>query len=83
MADFCKQCSIEIFGEDTGDLLGLCQEGETVADLCEGCGPTRVDPTGACIYHKQAGGTAKLCYLDANRPQNEKAEASDDANSGS
>ena len=23
MADFCKQCSIENFGEDSGDLMGL------------------------------------------------------------
>lgn len=38
MADFCKQHSIEIFGEDTKDLAGLCKPGETVINLCEGCG---------------------------------------------
>ncbi len=43
MADFCMECSIEIFGEDFGDLAGL-GNGETLpaghgwSCLCEGCG---------------------------------------------
>ena len=38
MADFCKDCSIRIFGEDMGDLKDLCKSGEFVWVLCEGCG---------------------------------------------
>ena len=55
MADFCKQCSIEMFGEDFGDLAGLTNKEEhTDKDLfmqvlCEGCGPTMVDHTGRCV----------------------------------
>ena len=43
MADFCKECSIEQFGEDFGDLKGL-GNGRTLPEgcgwpaLCEGCG---------------------------------------------
>lgn len=48
MADFCKQCSIDQFGEDFGDVAGLCEEGEMVRILCEGCaeGFVWVDHTG-------------------------------------
>lgn len=38
MADFCKTCSQRVTGEDTRDLAGLCEEGQTVICLCEGCG---------------------------------------------
>ena len=39
MADFCKECSIEVFGEDFGDLKGLCDEGYMSLAICEGgCG---------------------------------------------
>lgn len=54
MADFCAQCSVDIFGEDFGDLAGLgdgtaLKPGEGWLALCEGCGPTCVDPEGRCI----------------------------------
>lgn len=54
MADFCKQCSIEIFGEDFGDLEGITTpeqqaEGKFCVVLCEGCGAIQVDVEGACI----------------------------------
>ena len=49
MADFCKQCSEEIFGEDHEDLKGLCQPGYVYHALCEGCGPCWVDPEGTCL----------------------------------
>lgn len=54
MADFCKQCGIEIFGEDLGDLAGLSTEENTAAGLypvvlCEGCGCIQVDHTGQCV----------------------------------
>lgn len=48
MADFCRQCSIELFGEDFKDLAGLCKEGEVVTVICEGCGYTTVDCDGNC-----------------------------------
>ena len=57
MADFCKQCSINIFGEDSGDLKGIGGEdsvplkpGYGYAVICEGCGPTLVDEEGTCIH---------------------------------
>jgi hypothetical protein len=49
MADFCKACSIQVFGEDYGDLAGLTTP-ENVADglycnvLCKGCGAIQVHP---------------------------------------
>jgi hypothetical protein len=53
MADFCHECSIEIFGEDFGDLAGLVTEQQVVQGLraevlCEGCGPILVDHRGVC-----------------------------------
>lgn len=52
MADFCKQCSIEMFNEDFKELEGLCKEGDAIRVLCEGCGPpdgVLVDYKGRCI----------------------------------
>lgn len=54
MAEFCKQCSTAIFGEDFGELAGLSTADDTAQGLyalviCEGCGPTQVDHDGACI----------------------------------
>ena len=54
MADFCKQCSIEQFGQDFGDLSGLCTEMDNEHNLyptvlCEGCGPTQVNYLGECV----------------------------------
>jgi hypothetical protein len=49
MADFCKQCSIENFDSDMGDLKGLCQEDYIVEVLCEGCGPVYVNHEGKCV----------------------------------
>ena len=56
MADFCKQCSIELFSEDLKDLAGLgggkpLEPNHGWETLCEGCGPTIVDEKGTCIYH--------------------------------
>jgi hypothetical protein len=86
MADFCHDCSIELFGQDARDLVGLCKPGEHVGVICEGCGPTHVDNEGVCMYHARAGGTCKLCYQsaisDTSGHQNEKAEVSISANSG-
>ena len=47
MADLCKQCSIETWGEDGRDLAGL-DNGDFLA-LCEGCGYIRINDDGKCI----------------------------------
>jgi hypothetical protein len=54
MADFCKQCSIELFGKDFGELANLGKGRELEPDhgwlvLCEGCGPIYVDEEGNCL----------------------------------
>ena len=51
MADFCRQCSLALFGEDFGDLANLGDgrdlgPGEGWPALCEGCGPILVDIEG-------------------------------------
>jgi hypothetical protein len=51
MADFCKQCSIDMFGEDFGDLkLGPLEPEYYWPVLCEGCGPTLVNEDGECVH---------------------------------
>lgn len=45
MAEFCQQCSEEIFGRDSRDLANLCNSG-TTEELCEGCGWIYVDKEG-------------------------------------
>lgn len=54
MADFCKQCSEELFGEDYQDLAGITGPGDTEVGaylqvLCEGCVHALVDHTGKCV----------------------------------
>ena len=54
MADFCRACSMQLFGEDFGELAGITpeedwNEGKAVMVLCEGCGPIQVDPEGNCV----------------------------------
>lgn len=53
MADFCKQCSEELFGNDFGDLKNLGEGAELKPGmgwlaLCEGCGVIVVDNEGKC-----------------------------------
>lgn len=43
MADFCRDCSISIFGDDSRDLADI---GDNVGVLCECCGPIQVDING-------------------------------------
>lgn len=57
MADFCKECSLEDFGRDFGDLANLSTEADTknalyAVVLCEGCGPIQVDHTGTRVGTK-------------------------------
>lgn len=55
MADFCQQCSEELFDRDYNDLANLgdlnvpLQEGEGYPVICEGCGFIRVDRAGQCL----------------------------------
>jgi hypothetical protein len=49
VADFCMQCSIDMFSKDFGDMKGLCKKGMLVVVLCEGCGAIQVDHTGKCV----------------------------------
>lgn len=54
MADYCKQCSIQYFGEDHKDLAGLISTTRVNLRLCkhvlcEGCGSTFVDNDGVCV----------------------------------
>lgn len=46
MADFCKQCSEEIFGRDSRDLANLCGASGMTEALCEGCGWVYVNSEG-------------------------------------
>lgn len=54
MADFCKDCAIEMWGCDTGDLKGLISperfgdkdDPEAAVALCEGCGASYFNPDG-------------------------------------
>lgn len=54
MADFCRQCAIELFEFDSGDLRGLHKTldlsvGHGFGVICEGCGYTNVDHMGQCV----------------------------------
>lgn len=54
MADFCKECSIEMFGKDFEELANITteedeKEGLFAVVICEGCGVIQVDHTGKCV----------------------------------
>lgn len=61
MADFCRQCALEVFGpmrgpDYAGDMVGLSSAHDTECGLfavvlCEGCGPTQVNHVGECVVH--------------------------------
>lgn len=55
MADFCKQCSMDLFGQDYGELAGLCKEGEIATAICEGCGFIQVNHLGECVTDCESG----------------------------
>ena len=51
MSEYCRQCSINVFGHDYGDLAGLAPPGQHTKALCEACehpGPCIVDRRGVC-----------------------------------
>ena len=54
MADFCKQCSLEMFNNDYRELANLCTKedndrGLFAVAICEGCGSVQVDCDGTCV----------------------------------
>ena len=54
MADFCKQCTEELFQVGHNDLSELLTEEEEAEGymatvLCEGCGPIQVNRAGECL----------------------------------
>ena len=54
MADFCKQCSLDLFDEDFKELAGITKveswkNGLAANVICEGCGFIQVDPDGNCV----------------------------------
>ena len=61
MADFCKQCSNNIFGDDFRELAGLVKEGEFADVICEGCGFITVDYDGRCVTPN--------CLEDGHQPE--------------
>lgn len=60
MADFCKQCSIDMWGKDTQDLAELITKEEVdkgygAVVICEGCGIIRVDHEGSKLEEPEDG----------------------------
>lgn len=54
MADFCQECSYEVWGFDTKDLAGLVTKedmnrGVRAHVICEGCGWILVDHNGVRV----------------------------------
>ena len=54
MAEFCKQCSEELFDKDYGNFAGQSTAADTKnglfsGQLCESCGLVLVDHTGKCV----------------------------------
>lgn len=54
MSQFCKQCSVKLFGEDSEDFKRLSTKedtarGEFPVVVCESCGLIQVDHAGRCI----------------------------------
>lgn len=46
MADFCQECSEELFGPGHNDFYGYCKPGYLAKVLCESCGVIYVDSEG-------------------------------------
>ena len=67
MADFCKKCSLDVWGEDTKDLAGLLTIDEAASGeyatpvLCEGCGSIYVNQDGHRVVPSDDG----LSWLEA------------------
>lgn len=80
MADFCHQCSLDMFGEDFGELAGLGDgrdlgPGSGWTAICEGCGFILVDNAGNCVacdLHKGEEGHGPLLMSDKKELVEEK-----------
>jgi hypothetical protein len=76
MADFCKQCSIDMFGEDFGDLAGVSKPEDTFQHkyavvICEGCGCIQVDHEGQCVTENCLMSGHKSKVLVVSNPEKE------------
>jgi len=74
MADFCRQCSIDLFGQDNGDLADLaeCGPDEGFSVICEGCGFILVNNAGECIQCDLKAGQPGHGAVPHNRYSKEK-----------
>lgn len=68
MAEFCQQCSEEIFGRDTRDFANRQISGNALLEeLCEGCGWIYVDREGRRVawveYNEDPRPMSKLMRL--------------------
>ena len=66
MAEWCKQCSDEMFGEEHKEYETYdepVKPGYHYPLLCEGCGPTGVNEKGECINPncKKHGEKREIC----------------------
>ena len=77
MADFCKACSVELFGDDRGQLKGVTSpedwnQGRAGITICEGCGVIYVDPSGTCVssdcLKKGQPGHGEIQWPATNQP---------------
>ena len=54
MADFCRECSVELFGIDTKDMVSTqltpaeFNKGKITRGICEGCAGGMFAPDGTC-----------------------------------
>jgi hypothetical protein len=67
MAEFCQECSYELFGYDTKDFANpnmekANEEGNYLAYLCEGCGHILVDHKGFRQSKKDSEYSSKDAY---------------------
>ena len=86
MADFCRECSLGLFGEDFQEMCNLTswqafEEGRAASVLCEDCGPIQVAPHGNCLTedclkaHSESHHGELRVYKGANHPFFEERNA--------
>lgn len=65
MANFCKQCAEEHLGPGYDDFKDICEPGDLVVVVCEGCEHEPyciVDHTGRCLRRAEREGERPLRY---------------------
>lgn len=62
MANFCRQCSLDMFDKDYKELANITtkefwKQRKACVAICEHCGPIQIDPDGNCVSecHKPEG----------------------------